>query len=54
MRIYAATQGEYGQRIVDNIREHGPQDWEMLVWEAPRFLPIIVDDPEEFLPESPP
>ena len=54
MRICAATQGEYGQRIVANIREHGPQDWEMLVWEAPRLLPIVVDDPEEFLPESPP
>lgn len=54
MRIYAAIQGEYGQRIVDNLIEHGPQDWEVLVWEAPRFLPIIVDDPEEFLPEDPP
>ena len=54
MRICAAIQGEYGQRIVDNIREHGPQDWEVLVWEAPRFLPVIVDDPEDFLPEDPP
>ena len=54
MRIYAAIQGEYGRRIVDNIREHGPQDWEVFVWEAPRFLPVIVDDPEEFLPEDPP
>lgn len=54
MRIYAAIQGEYGQRIVDNIKKHGPQDWEVLAWEAPRFLPVIVDDPEEFLPEGPP
>ncbi len=54
MRITAAIQGEYGQRIVDHIKERGPQDWEVLVWEAPRFLPIIVDDPEEFLPEDPP
>jgi len=54
MRICAVIQGEYGQRIVDNIREDGPQHWEVLVWEAPRFLPLIVDDPEEFLPVDPP
>ena len=54
MRIYAIIQGEYGQRIVDAIREHGPPDWEVLVWEAPQFLPPIVDDPEEFLPQNPP
>ena len=53
MRIYAAIQGEYGQRIVDNIRQHGPEDWEVLSWTAPRSLPIIVDDPEEFLPDTP-
>ena len=47
-------QGEYGRRIVDNVREHSPQDWEVLVWEAPQFLPPIVDDPEEFLPQDPP
>jgi hypothetical protein len=53
MRIYAAIQGEYGQRIVDNIRQHGPEDWEVLSWTAPRSLPIIVDDPEDFLPDVP-
>jgi len=54
MRIYVVIQGEYGRRIVDNVREHSPQDWEVLVWEAPQFLPPIVDDPEEFLPQDPP
>jgi len=54
MRIYAVIQGKYGQRIVDHIKEHGPQDWEVLVWEAPQFLLPIVDDLEEFLPQDPP
>jgi hypothetical protein len=50
MRICAVIQGEYGQRIADTIRERGPDDWDVWVWEAPQFLPVIVDDPEEFLP----
>ena len=54
MRILAVIQAKYGQRIVDNVREQGPRHWEVLVWVAPRFLPPIVDDPEEFLPEDPP
>jgi hypothetical protein len=54
MRIYAVVQGEYGQRIVDNIKEHGPESWDVLVWKAPQSLPIIVDDPEDFLPQDPP
>lgn len=53
MRILAAVQGEYGQRIVDNVRQRGPEDWELQSWTAPRSLPIIVDDPEDFLPVAP-
>jgi hypothetical protein len=45
-------QGNYGTRKVNNIRTHGPPDWTVEVFEAPRFLPQIIDDPAEFLPES--
>ncbi len=52
MRILAAVQGPYGQRIVDNIRNHLPVGWELTVFALPSALPPIVDDPAEFLPPS--
>ena len=29
MRILVAVQGNYGQRIFDNIRKYGPADWKV-------------------------
>jgi hypothetical protein len=52
MKVLAIVSGEYGQRHVDNIRAHGPQEWEIEVWKAPAILPPIVDYPEDHLPES--
>jgi hypothetical protein len=52
MRILAIITGEYGQRHVDNIREHGPSDWQVEVWQAPAMLPPIIDYPEDYLPDS--
>ena len=52
MRILAIVSGDYGRRHVENIRAHGPADWEIEVWEAPAVLPPIVDYPEDFVPRS--
>ena len=52
MRILAIITGEYGQRHVDNIRAHGPADWGVEVWQAPTALPLIVDYPEDYIPET--
>lgn len=52
MRILAIITGEYGQRHVDNIHAHGPDDWLVEVWRAPTALPLIVDYPEDYVPES--
>lgn len=52
MRILAVITGEYGQRHVDNLRAHGPSDWQIDVWRAPAVLPPIVDYPEDFVPDS--
>ncbi len=52
MRLLAVITGEYGQRHVDNIRAHGPDDWEILVWRAPATYPPIVDYPEDYVPET--
>jgi len=50
MHILAIITGEYGQRHVNNIRAHGPDDWQIEVWQAPAVLPPIVDYPEDHLP----
>ena len=52
MRILAIISGEYGQRHVDNVREHAPPDWTIEVWQAPGILPPIVDYPEDYVPED--
>jgi len=52
MHILAVISGEYGQRHVDNIRAHGPDDWQIEVWQAPAVLPPVIDYPEDHLPAS--
>jgi hypothetical protein len=52
MKILAIVSGEYGQRHVANIRAHGPSTWSLTTWTPPRILPMVIDEPEEFLPTS--
>jgi hypothetical protein len=52
MRLLAVISGEYGQRHVTNLQEHGPKDWEIHVWKAPPILPPVIDYPEDHLPED--
>ena len=52
MRILAIVQGEYGRRMVENLRRQSPEGWEIESWTAPRFLPPVIDDPADFLPEE--
>ncbi len=52
MLILAIISGEYGARHVANIREHGPSDWQIEVWKAPATFPLVIDYPEDYLPES--
>jgi len=49
MRIFAVAQGQYGQRIVENVRRYGPQGWTVECWRPPD-LPAVVDDPAAYLP----
>jgi len=49
MRIFAVIQGQYGQRIVENIRSRGPAGWTVESWRAAN-LPAVVDDPDRYLP----
>ena len=52
MRILAIVSGEYGERMVANIRAHGPADWVTEVWRAPAVLPPVIDYPEDHLPDE--
>jgi hypothetical protein len=52
VRILAVTQGQWGERIADNVAHNCPSNWTVHCWAAPRALPQIVDDPDEYLPPS--
>ena len=53
MRILIVlTKGEYGQRHLENIRKHKPQDWEIQTWLAAERYPLIIDYPEDHLPDT--
>ena len=54
MKIVAIISGEYGRRHVENIQKHGPEGWEIEVWQAPAILPPVIDYPEDYLPEQMP
>ena len=50
MHILVLYQGHYGQRIIEHIKKSAPSDWVFETLAAPRALPLIIDEPEEFLP----
>jgi hypothetical protein len=52
MRILAIISGDYGARHVANIREHGPANWHIEVWNAPSIFPLVIDYPEDYLPKE--
>jgi len=52
MRILALHQGHYGERIIEHIRKSVPEDWTLDTIVPPRVLPVIIDDPGDFLPEN--
>ena len=52
LSILAVTQGQWGERIAENITANAPADWLVQSWAAPRVIPPIVDDPEDYLPET--
>ena len=51
-RVLAVTQGLWGERIAENLRAHAPAGWRIETWAAPPRIPPIVDEPEEYLPET--
>ncbi len=52
MRLLIVVQGEWGGRIAAHIRRTAPQEWQPVFWQAPAFLPPVLDEPDEFMPPS--
>jgi hypothetical protein len=52
MNIFTVASGKYGMRHVENIRAHGPAEWRIETWTAPALLPLMIDYPEDFIPEE--
>jgi len=54
VRILALHQGVYGQRILQNVARAAVPGWTVAGLAVPRALPLVIDEPEDFLPQSVP
>jgi hypothetical protein len=52
MRILVLVTGEYGWRHVEHVSQYSPPVWQIEAWKVPKILPAVIDEPDEFLPES--
>jgi hypothetical protein len=52
MRNLAIINGEYGERHVENIIKHQPANWNTDIWQAPTNFPLIIDYPEDYIPDE--
>jgi len=52
MRILVLKTGDYGQRHIENMEQYAPPEWTIESWQTPRSLPLMLDYPEEYLPEE--
>ena len=52
MKILAIFQKDWGKRIIENISQNAPSDWQIETYVMPPFLPSMIDEPEEFLPDN--
>ncbi len=54
MHLLVIYTGEYGQRHLENLRAKAPKEWSVDSWLAPTQFPLVIDDPEDFLPSEVP
>ncbi|MBT3391224.1 MAG: hypothetical protein HN413_12525 [Chloroflexi bacterium] len=52
MRILAIFNGEYGERHIANLKQHAQKNWQIETWQAPKTFPLVIDYPEDHIPES--
>jgi hypothetical protein len=49
-KLLVVTQGQWGERIADNLDFYHPTGWVVSRWAAPRALPLLIDDGLDYLP----
>jgi thymidylate synthase len=54
MRILVLVTSEYGQLHLKNLHAHAPSTWTIESWQTPRSFPLVIDYPEDYLPETMP
>jgi len=52
LRVLSLTQGQWGQRIFENVSRFCPAGWTVQRWSAPRALPPLLEDPADWLPSA--
>lgn len=52
LSLLVVTQGQWGERIADYVGRSCPPTWTVKRWAAPPRLPLLIDDPAEFLPPA--
>lgn len=52
MKILAIVQGNYGKRMAETWEKHGPKDWNVETLEITSSLPMMIEEPSEFLPKD--
>ena len=52
MRIYILSAGKYGDRVVNNLAEHGMASNIVGMEEFPEDLPLFIDDFSQYIPQS--
>ncbi len=49
MRILVLTQGKYGHRILEHIKNFSPGDWQIFSEEIPPITEPIVEEPDDYI-----
>jgi hypothetical protein len=52
MRILTIINSDYGVRHLNNITQYAPSTWVINQWRAPVYFPVVIDYPEDFIPEE--
>jgi hypothetical protein len=51
VHLLIVVQGQWGQRIAEHVSKTAPSAWQIWTWQGPQVLPLILDEPDEFLPD---
>lgn len=52
MHILAIYSGDYGIRHIENVRLRAPESWHLETWRAPSTFPLMIDYPEDYIPDD--